>query len=104
MRVKHVITWIPWCATDPRDLFRAWELGMDVLYSTENLVAFRIAGRLTSNFIAAWGAHVRPWMKPAIDAFLAESARPVLCFGKTREGHPRHPLMLRSDTPLEEYI
>jgi len=47
--------------------------------------------------VAAWGVH---------GAFLgrgASVARAIpglLCFGQTKDGHPKHPLYLRADSPL----
>lgn len=35
---------------------------------------------------------------------LKVSGKPVLCFGKTNSGCPKHPLMLGYDTPIVEYF
>lgn len=57
--------------------------------------------------ILAWGGIRKPWRRRANQIIrLAEnfnSAKPAYCLGKTRDGQPRHPLMLAYDTPLEPY-
>lgn len=55
--------------------------------------------------IPCWGAttKVPPALRPAFDdllQLLRESGKPILCFGFTRSGDPKHPLMLGYDTPL----
>lgn len=35
---------------------------------------------------------------------LKSSGKPVACFGLTKNGSPKHPLMLKYDTPLVELI
>jgi hypothetical protein len=34
-------------------------------------------------------------------ALLRETGKPIWCWGRTVDGHPRHPLMLSYSTPLE---
>jgi hypothetical protein len=36
--------------------------------------------------------------------FIIEMFPEAYCFGKTKNGEPRHPLMLRKKTPLEKFI
>lgn len=43
------------------------------------------------------------WVVDDMMNLLQESGKPVLCFGKTACGQPKHPLMLGYDTPLESY-
>lgn len=49
--------------------------------------------------VAAWGAH--PQVNRACDPL--PLAFDWKCLGRTQAGHPRHPLYVRSDQPLEEY-
>lgn len=55
--------------------------------------------------VPCWGARgkVPPRLHPYIDDLLNEilsSGKPVLHFGKTSSGDPKHPLMLGYDTPM----
>ena len=51
-------------------------------------------------FVLAWSGN------PSVDGAAATIAKrighPSLCLGTTLRGEPRHPLMLRADTPLSE--
>jgi hypothetical protein len=47
--------------------------------------------------LAAWGSNARDADRAsAVLALLP----PVVCLGTTKDGHPRHPLYVRGDTPL----
>lgn len=53
--------------------------------------------------ICAWGVND---ITQAAGGALAEAraaGASIMCLGKTKHGHPRHPLYLKSDQPLEAY-
>jgi hypothetical protein len=55
--------------------------------------------------IPCWGSrHKLPCsLQPRLDTILKkllDSSKPVMCFGLTQSGDPKHPLMLPYDTPL----
>lgn len=50
--------------------------------------------------IACWGTHGSHLDR---GAFIAPCFKELVCFGKNADGSPKHPLYLRSDTPLEIY-
>jgi len=85
-------------STDPRKLE-----GHDNPYGPDNFGALGevLAG---GRIICAWGAH-----QIAVNPGLAFRSRakmlrtPLWCLGRTREGHPRHPLYVRSSQPLEPF-
>ena len=59
----------------------------------------------SATVICAWGAHktvvgrdVEAW-RAAISTVVPK----VFCFGRTKAGHPKHPLYLRSDTKTERF-
>lgn len=59
--------------------------------------------------IAAWGASVElfpNWetRREVVLELLASAGKPVMCWGGTRQGHPRHPLMLPYSTQLERFV
>lgn len=47
--------------------------------------------------VAAWGCHGGHRGR---GAEVAARIPGLLCFGTTKDGHPKHPLYLRADTPL----
>lgn len=52
--------------------------------------------------VVAWGAHPMA----AVGARSVEkmyAARGAVCLGRTKSGHPRHPLYVRADQPLEPW-
>ena len=58
--------------------------------------------------IAAWGAHPRAAHRARqvlqlLDEHRGSAPRALMCLGRTAAGHPRHPLYLRRDTPLEVF-
>lgn len=58
------------------------------------------AHRLARTTVACWGVH-------GVHAQRAASVMTTLkilhCLGVTKDGHPRHPLYLKRDTPLQRY-
>lgn len=50
--------------------------------------------------VAAWGCSPLP-VPTIIQSLLAEYR--MMCLGKTKEGHPRHPLYVRGDTVLQPF-
>ncbi len=62
-------------------------------------------GRLAAGsdvIVAAWGAHraIETPKGTKVRRWFLETYNPW-CFGITKAGHPRHPLYLRRDTPLQ---
>lgn len=52
--------------------------------------------------VAAWGVDGEHLGRDAVvRKLLADAGVTVHCLGRTKAGHPRHPLYLRNDTPLE---
>lgn len=87
-------------ATNPRALLALNH--NDNPAGVDNQSAFKKALPDAGLVVAAWGAHgphlgqdetVRGWIDQCSDL-------PVHCLGKTKDGHPRHPLYLPSDAIL----
>ncbi|SON54256.1 hypothetical protein HDIA_0715 [Hartmannibacter diazotrophicus] len=89
----EVVNLFAFRATSPADLKRAeYPLGQ------ENNVYIARALSKTGPLIAAWGAH---GVFLGRDRAVLNMAGGLLqCLGKTKQGHPRHPLYVRSDQPL----
>lgn len=66
------------------------------------VAAFGRAKETGGKVVAAWGVHGQYKDRDYAVAALAERGGvELLCLGKTQAGDPRHPLYLKSDTPLE---
>ena len=80
-------------ATDPR-IMRAMSADVRVGPDNDAWIARVVAeGALV---VAAWGAHAE-WSRAREVAAII--GRPLHCLGVTGDGHPRHPLYVRADTP-----
>jgi len=55
--------------------------------------------------VAAWGAYGSIHGRDdAVKEILRSSGRSVQCLGRTKQGHPRHPLYMPRSTPLERFL
>jgi hypothetical protein len=86
-------------STNPKALYKAEDpVGPD------NDAHLRSAMTAGAPVVAAWGPsgtlHGRAG---AVLAIARELEVPISCLGRTRNGHPRHPLYLPADTALEPY-
>ena len=97
----EVVNLFAWRATDPDDLGGArYPIG-----DRNNDVIEAAIGRCDVG-ICAWGAHpmAGSWQRDAEVFNLLAASRPaVFCFGTTKGGAPKHPLYIKSGTPLEVY-
>lgn len=66
----------------------------------ENMFAVHAALGNSDLIIAAWGAHK---LVSKISGMVLNSGKKIMCLGTTKNGAPRHPLYLKSDTPLQLY-
>lgn len=86
-------------ATSPKIMLAA-----DYPAGPDNLDHLRMVAeyaRLNSTpIVCAWGANA--FGHEAIDIFQMTGAE-MRCLGKTKGGHPRHPLYVAGDQPLEAY-
>lgn len=87
---------------NPQDLRDCMEAGMDPIGRENDRMIDFAAGR-AARVIAAWGAHTmaedRCW-----DVNNLPGMSPIVeCLGRTKNGNPRHPLYVKSDTKLEVY-
>jgi hypothetical protein len=82
-------------ATDPRDL-----KGVKDLVGPKNDEAFCYRRTQVGLIVAAWGTHCSKMREEQILHFIG---KPVHCLGKTKAGHPKHPLYSRRDTQPEPF-
>ena len=80
-------------ATDPAVLLHQQKPNGD-----GNNLAIRTACEHAAAVIAAWGVHCPINRAEAVCQLVN---RPIHCLGRTKDGHPRHPLYVKGDTPRE---
>lgn len=67
----------------------------------ENDRWLREAAAYDTLFVAAWGTLCPPERAREVEAMFPPGR--LWCLGRTKHGHPRHPLYVRSDKPLERF-
>ena len=96
----------PQIATDPKDLDRACRPVLKA--ENERQIAGMIAGRALT-LLAAWGGLIasRPYLPSLLRDILKLTSVAgcdwVSLGDSTKGGHPRHPLFVRADTPLQPF-
>ncbi len=93
------------CATDPREMRRcARAVGKGSYDDKVILAALHPSQRGRGPVVAAWGCHGAHLCRgDAVRKLLHKQGAALKVFGLTRDGHPRHPLRLRNDTPLIDW-
>lgn len=89
----HVVNLYAYRATKPRDL---WTAADPVGPRNDDII--RGFANTGWPMVAAWGANARPDRVEAVLRLLGTSVFQSL--GVTKDGHPRHPLYVKGDTPL----
>lgn len=85
-------------ATKPDDLFK-----MIDPEGPDNYNHWRALKSSSATIICAWGADKRA--VPQAEKFIsAMRGRDLHCLGMSKDGHPRHPLYLKAETPVEPFI
>lgn len=96
----EVVNLMAWRATDPKDIPNkpSQALGSD------NPRIIAAALERAQDVICAWGAH--PYAKHFVGGMLSLIelyAKPAWCFGLTKSGAPKHPLYIKTGTPLQPF-
>lgn len=94
-------------ATNPKDLLRALNSGVDVvgiLNDTTIKQAVHEVGD-AGKVVVCWGdppsQRLDARLSQVLHLLKSEAKSPIMCFGKTAWGRPKHPLMLPWSTKLE---
>ena len=90
-----------WRATDPRELRSSSNPFGDNVN-----VLIGLSARAASNdtpIVCAWGTNVIGDHAARTIELLRHAGARLVCLGKTKAGHPKHPLYLAANTPLEAY-
>lgn len=95
----EVINLFAYRSTDPKALFSA----PDPIGERNDDIIEAAMGRCDLA-ICAWGAHPMAEERGTYVYRMLREQRPaVFCFGRTKLGSPKHPLYIKSGTPLEAY-
>ena len=85
-------------ATKPDALFKMADPA-----GPDNYNHWRALRSSSATIICAWGADKRAI--PQAEKFIAAlRGRDLHCLGISKDGHPKHPLYLKADTPVEPFI
>lgn len=95
----EVVNLFAFRATDPAELAKA----SDPIGPANTGTIDRAVGRCDI-VVCAWGAHPMAERRSIAIRNNLRSWRPaIFCFGKTKSGAPKHPLYIKSGTPLEVF-
>lgn len=91
-------------ATDPRELFTAPDCvgPKNEQHIHDTIIPAKMCG---DKIVCAWGAHKLVGNRATFfKGYAASNGVDLYCLGKSKDGHPRHPLYLNADTPLEPLL
>ena len=94
----EVVNLYAYRSTDPANLATC-----DDPVGPENFAYIEMAAAQAELVIAAWGVNALSVPHVNHVTTLVRNHKDVMCLGKTKAGHPRHPLYLPSDAPLQIY-
>lgn len=90
-------------ATKPAAMWAAAEAGVDIVGpESDNWITAHLM-REAGSVIVAWGAHPKPDRCAEVVRLIDAQDRKAHCLGVTKDGQPRHPLMLPNDAPLQRW-
>ncbi len=100
----RVVNVFAWRATNPRQL----PDDPDLAVGDENALMLESAASERAHVFLAFGVPIRPAThlaayKRAVEILSIGGQKPVYCFGRTKDGWPRHPLYLPKDAPMHQW-
>lgn len=102
-----VVNLFAWRSFDPYALLHERQQGNDIVGPENDDVLKSLARydrRSPFPIVCAWGAHEAATMRGAqIAEMLSNAGARLACLGRTAKGHPRHPLYVKGDQPLEAF-
>ena len=93
----RVVNLYAWRATEPQEIFKAADP-----IGPENDKWIDQAAFTCDTIVAAWGTLGQPERVHHVMRIL-EAHKLVYCLGRTKDGHPRHPLGVNSKRKLERF-
>lgn len=97
-----------YCATHPKRLLetpaRVGELNDRVLQATLAMVAVDNDAMPAHRVIVAWGANIESSRERELKRMFVDADCRAFCFGRSRGGHPLHPVRLAYNKELQPWI
>lgn len=99
-----VVNLFAYRATDPKQLAVQQKAGVDIVGASNSTFIFNAAMR-AHLVICAWGAYDGVDIKAREHAVrvLIPEIKPLYCLGLSKQGRPRHPLMLAYSSTLQNW-
>lgn len=104
-----IVNMFAWRDTEPTEMIVKGEAGHDLIGPENDATIVREAA-LADLIIVGWGSifskvvrYLPKYKDRDRDVLRLLAGREVYCLGKTKDGRPRHPLMLAATTALEPY-
>lgn len=95
-----VVNLFPLRATDPAELLDAADRTGGIDGEAVHVAIADYAAQIMRPMLVGWGAlHPRLTAQFVVGHFRSRGAH-LVCLGKTKGGHPRHPLYIKSDQPM----
>lgn len=100
----EIVNFYAFRTPEPKVLRQAQKQGIDIV-GPDNDSHIRQALELERNaiVIAAWGAAGDEARSAQVQRLIADAGRAVYCLGLTKDGQPRHPLMVPYSTKLVRF-
>jgi hypothetical protein len=95
----EVVNLFAYRATDPKELKKT----DTPLVGVDNDEIIQLAAEESDIIVCAWGTNgTLNGRNKEVISLLQSVGKPIMCLGKTKDGHPKHPLYLPADAELIE--
>jgi hypothetical protein len=95
----EVVNLFAYRATDPKELKKT----DTPLVGADNDEIIQLAAEESDIIVCAWGTNgTLNGRNKEVISLLQSVGKPIMCLGKTKDGHPKHPLYLPADAELIE--
>lgn len=91
-------------STEPRKLRDCYQAGIDPIgVHNDAVIRFFMTEPLGAMAVAGWGSPSWACLRPRLNEMkAARYHHPWICWGRNKDGHPKHPLYLKNETAMEQ--